>query len=124
MAKVLGVGGVFFKTRDAKALRDWYARVLGFEFTEWGGVVFLPQTLADKPGSATVFSPMADGGHIAPSAHDYMFNFVVDDLDAVLARCAKEGVEAIHREESFNGRFAHIMDLEGRKVELWEPKPF
>ena len=124
MAKVLGVGGVFFKARDADALRAWYTRVLGLEFKDWGGVVFLPEALAAHPGSATIFTPMSSAEHMAPSTHECMFNLVVDDLDGVLARCSAEGVEAISREDSFNGRFAHIMDPEGRKVELWEPKPF
>ena len=125
MAKVLGVGGVFFKSRDGAALRDWYARVLGLEFADWGGVAFKPDAAMAKPGAATVFSPFkADTDHFAPSDKDYMFNLMVDDLDGVLARCRAEGVEPLKPiPDEYNGRFAHIMDPEGRKIELWEPAP-
>ncbi|NOX83853.1 MAG: VOC family protein [Alphaproteobacteria bacterium] len=123
MAKVFGLGGVFFKSSDEAALRDWYTRVLGLEFADWGGVAFKPDAATATPGAATVFCPFkADTDHFAPSDKDYMFNLMVDDLDGVLARCRAEGVEAGEIVE-FNGRFAHIMDPEGRKIELWEPKP-
>ena len=125
MAKVLGLGGLFFKSANAEATREWYGRVLGFETTEWGGTLFLPQPLADQPGAATVFNIMPDtSDYIAPSAERFMFNLVVDDLDGVLARAKEHGVEPIKLfPEEINGRFAHILDPEGRKIELWEPKP-
>jgi predicted enzyme related to lactoylglutathione lyase len=125
MAKVLGLGGLFFKSRDGAALRDWYVRVLGLEFADWGGVVFTPDKALAKPGAATVFCPFkSDTDHFAPSDKEYMFNLVVDDLEGVLAHCRTEGVEAMQPvQDDFNGRFAHIMDPEGRKIELWEPKP-
>lgn len=125
MAKVLGVGGVFFKSNDGDAMRDWYKRVLGIEFTEWGGALFLPQDAAAHPGAATVFSPFkADTDYFAPSDKDFMFNLMVDDLDAILARAKGEGVEPVKLfPDGANGKFAHIMDNEGRKIELWQPKP-
>jgi predicted enzyme related to lactoylglutathione lyase len=125
MAKVLGVGGLFFKSRDADALRDWYKRVLGFEFMDWGGTWFPAAAFAAQPGAGTVVSPMGpDSDYMAPSSKEFMVNLVVDDLDGVLARCKEHGVEPIKLfPDEFNGRFAHILDLEGRKIELWEPKP-
>ena len=67
MAKVLGVGGLFFKSRDGDAMRDWYRRVLGVEFKGWGGAVFLPDAAAAQPGAATVFSPFKhDTEYFAP----------------------------------------------------------
>lgn len=125
MVKVLGLGGLFFKSADSEATRLWYARVLGLDFTEWGGVVFTPDAAMAQPGAATVFSPFkADTDYFAPSDKDYMFNLIVDDLDGVLARCKAEGVEPVKLfPDEGNGRFAHIMDLEGRKIELWQPKP-
>lgn len=125
MAKVLGLGGLFFKSRDGASLRDWYARVLGLEFADWGGVVFTPDAAMAKPGAATVFSPFkADTDYFAPSDKDYMVNLMVDDLDGMLARCKAEGVEPMTlTPDEGMGRFAHIMDPEGRKIELWEPKP-
>lgn len=124
MAKVLGLGGFFFKAESAEAMREWYGRVLGFEFHDWGGVWFPSAPFAAQPGSGTVFNPMQSGDYLAPSTREFMFNLVVDDLDGVLARCKEHGVEPIKLfPEEMNGRFAHIMDPEGRKVELWEPKP-
>lgn len=123
MAKVLGVGGVFFKTNDAAALRDWYARVLGLEIGDWG-MFFTPDMVKDKPGSGTVFSPFkSDTDYFAPSEKEFMFNLIVDDMDAMLARAEAAGVTPVRRLEESYGRFAHIIDLEGRKIELWEPKP-
>jgi predicted enzyme related to lactoylglutathione lyase len=117
MAKVLGIGGVFFKAVDPKALCDWYARVLGFDISDFGGAIF-PNT-AD---GMTVWTPFkADTSHFDPSPHAFMINLVVDDLDGVLAKAKAEGVEPLGRQddESF-GRFAWIMDPAGIKVELWQ----
>jgi predicted enzyme related to lactoylglutathione lyase len=124
MAKVLGLGGLFFKSADPAATRAWYARVLGIPFEEWG-MVFTPDAAAAHPGAATVFSPFkADTNYFAPSTHEFMFNLMVDDLDGILARCAEHGIEPVGAlQDEANGRFAHIMDPEGRKIELWEPKP-
>ena len=124
MPKVLGLGGLFFKSADTGAMREWYGRVLGLAFDEWGGLVFLPETAAAHPGAGTVFSPFAaDTDYFAPSDKEFMFNLMVDDLDGMLARCAEHGVEPtlVMRDEA-NGHFAHIMDPEGRKIELWQPK--
>ncbi len=126
MSKVLGLGGLFFKSADPAAMREWYGRVLGLKFDDWGGLVFLPETAAAHPGAGTVFSPFAaDTGYFAPSDKEFMFNLMVDDLDGILAGCAEHGVMPLASVlDEANGRFAHITDLEGRKIELWEPKPF
>lgn len=118
MAKVLGLGGVFFKVEDPKAVREWYARVLGFDVHDWGGTVFK----ASKGGAAT-WSPFgADTQYFAPSTASFMINFVVDDIDGVLAKAAAEGVEPTGRQdEGGMGRFAWLMDPAGVKIELWEP---
>lgn len=123
MAKVLGLGGLFFKSDDPEALRAWYKRVLDLEIPEWGAF-FKPEEMGAKPGAGVVFSPFkADTDYFTPSAKDYMFNLMVDDMDGMLARCKAEGVEPIKQQEESYGRFAHILDPEGRKIELWEPKP-
>ena len=89
MAKVLGLGGLFFKSADTTAMRDWYGSVLGLAFEDWGGLVFLPEAAAAHPGAATVFSAFAaDTGYFAPSDKEFMFNLMVDDLDGMLVRCA------------------------------------
>lgn len=125
MAQVLGVGGVFFKSHDQAALRDWYARVLGLPFSDWGGVFFTPEAAARHPGAGTVFTSFDnDTDYFEPSAREFMINLMVDDLDGMLARCAEHGVTPIKMfDDEPNGRFAHIMDPEGRKLELWQPKP-
>ena len=124
MSKVLGLGGLFFKSADPAAMAEWYGRVLGMAFEAWGGVVFTPDAAAAHPGAGTVFSPFgADTDYFAPSDATFMFNLMVDDLDGILARCAEHGVKPLAAIlDEFNGRFAHIMDPEGRKIELWEPK--
>ena len=118
MAKVLGVGGVFFKTSDVEALKAWYVRVLGFELTPWGGVAFAPLTKGK-----TAWSPFAsDTDRFAPSTDPFMIDFVVDDLDALLERVRCEGVEVLGRQEMDGvGRFAWILDPAGTKLELWQP---
>lgn len=124
MAKVLGIGGFFYKSQDQAAARDWYTRVLGFSFEPWGGAMFQPSELAARAGAATLWNPMkADSDYPAPSTHAFMINLVVDDLDAVLARAAAEGVTPLQvmPDEGF-GRFAHLLDPDGIKIELWEPK--
>ena len=122
---VLGVGGVFIKAKDPAALVDWYRTVLGLQFADWGGVVFTPEAMAAHPGAGTVFSPFRqDTDYFAPSTKDFMFNFVIDDLDGTLRRCKEHGVEPVKVfPAEANGRFAHIMDPEGNKIELWQPKP-
>jgi predicted enzyme related to lactoylglutathione lyase len=125
VAKVLGVGGVFFKARDGAALSEWYGRVLGLDFADWGGVIFEPEAAASHPGAATVLASFpADTDYFQPSSRDFMINLMVDDMDSVLASCARHGVPVLKRlDDEANGRFAHIVDPEGLKLELWQPKP-
>ena len=125
MAKVLGIGALFLKSADHEATRDWYARVLGIEPMDWGGSWFPGAAFAAQPGAGTVFNiAPAATDYIAPSTKEFMFNLVVDDLDGVLARCREHGVEPVKLfPDEVNGRFAHILDPEGRKIELWQPKP-
>ncbi|MFM5922803.1 MAG: VOC family protein [Novosphingobium sp.] len=124
MARVLGLGGLFFKAADPDATRAWYTRVLGIAFTEWGGTVFEPGDAAAQPGAGTVFCPFdADTGYFAPYGGDFMFNLMVDDLDAVLERCAAQGVRPLAPVvDEANGKFAHLLDCDGRKIELWQPR--
>ena len=124
MARVLGIGGVFFKSKDPGALTSWYRDVLGLDMQDWGGVVSRPEAMAAHPGAATVFSAFdAASDYFAPSTREFMINLAVDDLDAVLASCAEHGVEATVMPDEPNGRFAHVLDPEGTKIELWQPRP-
>jgi len=124
MARVLGIGGVFFKSRDPRALSAWYRDVIGLELEDWGGVVFRPEAMAGHPGAATVFSAFeAETTYFEPSTRDFMINLAVDDLDAILASCAAHGVDAKVLPDEPNGRFAHLLDPDGTKIELGQPMP-
>jgi catechol 2,3-dioxygenase-like lactoylglutathione lyase family enzyme len=119
MAKVLGVGGVFFKTPDPPGLADWYRRVLGLEVEAWGGAA-----LKWPDRGQFVWAPFAaDTDYFGPSDSPFMLTFIVADLDGVLARAAEAGVDSLDRSDSDpNGRFAWIVDPTGLKIELWEPR--
>ncbi|NNK38643.1 MAG: VOC family protein [Xanthomonadales bacterium] len=122
--RVLGVGGVFFRSKDPAGLGDWYAKHLGFQVEAWGdtrGTSFSP---SDMPANAfTVWSAFsASTEYFGESGQDYMINLVVDDLDAALENVAAGGAEVIDaREEHDFGRFGWFIDPEGHRVELWEP---
>jgi predicted enzyme related to lactoylglutathione lyase len=117
MARVLGLGGVFFKAQDPAAVGAWYARVLGFEVSDWGGAMFEHPRIG-----GTNWSPFAaDTRYFEPSDAPFMINFIVDDLDGVLAKAAAEGVEPTGRQDEEMGRFAWLIDPAGVKIELWQP---
>jgi predicted enzyme related to lactoylglutathione lyase len=122
MAKVLGIGGVFFKAADPQAVRDWYARVLGFDVNEWGCT--FPAT---GSGSQQWSVHAATTDYYDPSQQPFMINLLVDDMDAMLERVRAAGVEVLGRQDESYGSFAWIMDPVGVKVELWqaaaEPPP-
>ena len=120
MAKVTGLGGIFFKSRDPAALAAWYGRHLGLDVEEWGGVRFGED---EQRAGYTLWSPFAaDTGYFGPGPQPYMINFRVDDLDALLAQLRAAGVEVDERvEQSDFGRFGWIVDPEGTRIELWQP---
>jgi predicted enzyme related to lactoylglutathione lyase len=124
MQRVTGIGGIFFKARDAESLRAWYRKHLGIDVQEWGGVSFEGRTAG--PGerlTSTIWSVFAgDSTYFAPSTAPFMINYRVDDLDAMLAALRSEGCAVDDRvEESEFGRFGWVMDPEGNRLELWEP---
>ena len=117
--RVTGIGGVFFKSRDAEALSRWYADRLGVPWKAGEGAIF-PW---DDPQGMTVWSAFsADTRYFDPSPSPFMINFRVKDLDALLAQLAAEGVKIDPKREDYGyGRFAWIYDPEGNKIELWQP---
>jgi len=120
---ITGIGGVFFKSPDSKALAKWYRDVLGLPVKPWGGAVFKYNDTHPPPPAAVWSSFPADTDHMAPSSRDVMINFAVDDLDALVARITSKGVKILKRDDTDpNGRFAWILDPDGTKIELWEPK--
>ncbi|MFZ4121045.1 MAG: VOC family protein [Caulobacterales bacterium] len=122
MAQVIGLG-VFYTAQDPAAVKAWYLTVLGLEMEDWGGTALLPEPFAAKPGAASVLSVFkTDTTYIAPSTKPFMLNLVVDDLDGMLQRAAAAGVTPTWISEADpSGRFAHLLDPEGVKIELWEP---
>ncbi|QJX00688.1 VOC family protein [Frigoriglobus tundricola] len=125
MARVTGIGGVFFKSNDPAALAAWYQKHLGMvlEKSFGGAILRWPDDRAEDKG-LTVWH-LADKGSqwFSPSDSSFMINYRVDDLGELLAGLRANGVEVLKGPESHeNGRFAWVMDPDGNKVELWEPK--
>jgi len=123
MEKVTGIGGIFFKARDPKALGEWYARHLGMDVQSWGGAVFHWGEGSDAPAGATAWSLFsADTKHFAPSTQSFMLNYRVRDLDAMLAQLRAARVQVDDKvDDSDYGRFGWAMDPEGNRIELWQP---
>jgi catechol 2,3-dioxygenase-like lactoylglutathione lyase family enzyme len=118
---ITGIGGVFFKAKDPKALVAWYRDVLGLPLEAWGGAL-LRYDAANHPPVLTWSAFPASTSYFAPSTGDFMINYAVDDMDAFLTRVQAKGVQILKRSDDANGRFAWILDPEGNKIELWEPK--
>ena len=120
--RVTGVGGVFFKAKDPKTLAAWYRDVLGLPVEAWGGAALRYDAPQHPPALAwSAFSAKSD--YFAPSAGDFMVNYAVDDMEALVTKLRAKGVEILKRDDKDpNGRFAWLLDPEGNKIELWEPK--
>lgn len=122
--RVTGIGGIFFKTKDPKMIREWYKKHLGIKTPdEYGGIFeWRKSDEPDKKGY-TVWSPFAeDTKYFEPSTKDFMFNYRVNDLKSLLSELKKSGVIVIDKiEELEYGKFGWIVDPEGNKIELWEP---
>ncbi len=123
MKRVTSIGGIFFKCNDPKAQREWYANHLGLKVDDYG--TSFEWRKSDKPEEKgfSVWSTFKnDTDYFQPSQKDFMVNFRVDDLEALLEVLKKEGVQQVGEMQVFEyGKVAHIMDPEGNKIELWEP---
>jgi predicted enzyme related to lactoylglutathione lyase len=122
---VTGIGGVFFKAKgDPKALADWYRTHLGMTLKDFGGAVLRWSDDHADDGGLTVWHLAAhDSAWFAPSTAPFMINYRVDDLDGLLTQLRAAGIEPHQGPESHeNGRFAWVIDPDGNKVELWEPR--
>ena len=125
MKRAIGIGGIFFKSDNPKELAAWYQKHLGINIEAWGGAVMKwPDLAKEHPDAYTVWNAFkADTDYFSPSTNEFMVNFVVANLDALLPILKTEGVELVGEpmNDANFGKFAWIMDPEGRKVELWEP---
>ena len=120
---ITGVGGIFVKSKDPKALARWYRDVLGIQLESWGGATLR----YDAPGHppVLVWNVLSNASRYTdPSAREFMIDFAVDDLDAYLAKLSKRRVAILKREDGGpTGKFAWILDPDGTKIELWQPGP-
>ena len=123
MTRVTGIGGLFFKARDPKALAAWYAKHLGLKLEDFGGAILKwPEDTAEDRGLTVWHVAAHDSKWFSPSTSSFMINYRVDDLTALLEQLKRNGVEIVQGPDSAeNGKFAWIMDPDGNKVELWEP---
>lgn len=120
MAKVLGVGGVFFKAKDPATLSTWYAETLGVDMGAYGAT-FKPESMPKQGYTAfSIFN--ADTEYFNPSAQDFLINFIVDDLFTALIQVEKAGGTICGKPEEYEyGKFGWFLDPEGNKIELWQP---
>ena len=123
MARVLGIGGVFFKSPDPQKLNEWYMRWLGLRAEPHSGIAFQPQDMPKN--SLTLWNAFESStDYFAPSAREFMFNLIVDDLREALHQVQEGGAQIIGNVEEYEyGKFGSFMDPDGNKVELWEPLP-
>jgi len=121
--RVTGIGGVFFKCKDPKALREWYSTHLGINTNAYGAVFEWYQGADSTQKGFTQWSPFKETTtYFAPSAREYMFNYRVSNMEALVKELSANGVTIVDTIESVEyGKFVHILDNEGTKVELWEP---
>ena len=120
--RITGIGGIFVKSKEPKALAHWYQETLGLSIESWGGAP-LPY---DAPGHPPVIIWNAlpeTTDYMSPSRREFMINFAVDDMDAITARLTAKGVPILKRaDDDPFGRFTWIQDPDGTKIELWQPK--
>ena len=124
MKRVLGIGGVFFKAKDAAQLREWYGRHLGIPVEPWGGAAFRWRSDDNPDGvGTTIWTVMdADTDYLAASASPFMINYRVADLGQLLQTLRSEGCDVDPKvDESEYGKFGWVTDPEGNRIELWEP---
>ncbi|BAO54463.1 VOC family protein [Nonlabens marinus] len=124
MKKVTGIGGIFFKCADVQVTKDWYEKNLGIEGDQYGHTFW--QRDAENPEQKTSqqWSPFPkDTDYFQPSDQEFMINYRVENLDQLLVELQSNGVTLVGEPQDFDyGKFAWALDVDGRKIELWEPK--
>ena len=123
MKRVTSIGGIFFKCKEPKKMREWYKTHLGFNTNQYGTVFEWRQATDSSKKGFSQWSPFAEKTkYFEPSTKEFMINYRVENLEALVEELKKEGVTITDTLETFDyGKFVHIMDIEGNKIELWEP---
>jgi predicted enzyme related to lactoylglutathione lyase len=123
MKKVTGIGGVFFKCKDAKKISEWYKTHLGMDTNQYGANFEWREAEDPTKTGSTQWSPFDEKTkYFEPSTKDFMINYRVENLEALVAQLQSEGVTIVDKIETYDyGKFVHIIDVEGNKVQLWEP---
>jgi len=123
LKKVTGIGGVFFKCKNPKKVREWYQTHLGLNTNEYGAVFEWLQGGDTTKKGFTQWSPFNEKTkYFEPSTKDFMINYRVENLEALLDQLRQDSVVIVDKMETADyGKFIHILDLEGNKIELWEP---
>jgi catechol 2,3-dioxygenase-like lactoylglutathione lyase family enzyme len=121
IGRITGVGGIFVRSKDPKALAHWYRDVLGIPLESWGGAMLKYDATGHPP--AVTWNAFSGATHyMDPSTREFMIDFAVDDLDAYLVRLKAKGVTILKQEDGgATGKFAWILDPDGTKIELWQP---
>jgi len=126
MAKVTGIGGVFFYSDNTKETKDWYAKNLGFDVNEWDSVSFEYRDVNNPEQIVPLqWSPFKkESDHFAPSKKEFMINYTVENIEGLVNKLKENGVTILDELVAYDGigKFVHIMDAEGNKIELWEPE--
>lgn len=122
--KVTGVGGIFFFSDDTKGLKEWYAKNLGIETNDWGATFESRSIENPEHVNSLQWSPFKkESNYFAPSKKEFMINYTVQNIEALVAKLKENGVTVLDDIAAYDyGKFVHIMDAEGNKIELWEPK--
>ena len=123
MKRVTGIGGIFFKCRDPKKMTEWYRQHLGLNTNPYGATFEWYEGADSSTRAQTQWSPFPEStDYFEPSARDFMMNYRVENLEALVEVLKNEGVTIVDEIETYDyGKFVHILDAEGNKVELWEP---
>ena len=123
MKKVTGIGGIFFKCKDPKAINEWYKTHLGFDTSPYGTTFEWYEGADSTKKGQTQWAPFPETTkYFEPSTKDFMINYRVENIEALVEQLKNEGVTIVDTIETYDyGKFVHIMDVEGNKVELWEP---
>jgi predicted enzyme related to lactoylglutathione lyase len=123
--KVTGIGGIFFFSDNPKETKEWYAKNLGIEINEWGSSSFEFRNI-NKPDeiNSLQWKPFKKGDeYFSPSKNDFMINYQVQNIEGLVNKLKDNGITILDSIATYDyGKFVHIMDAEGNKIELWEPK--